>query len=439
MNKKTIPKTSIILVNLFFLLFTAISSTKADNHSIENQISNYINTYQQEQLNLLEKLVNINSGTTNISGVYQTGELLRPQFQALGFKVYWIDVPTKLKRAGTLVAEYIGTSKKRLLLIGHLDTVFPASSSFLSFKHEGNFATGPGVIDNKGGIVIILYALKALHAAEVLHGSTITVVLTGDEEDVGEPIAVSRKPLIDMARHSDIALDFDWAFSLDTATIARRGISHWLIKAEGQEAYSSQIFNEGGFGAAYELARILNDARIQLANENNISFNPGLILGGTFKEGHSKGTVFGKENVIAKTAIAQGDLRFLTSEQKDKVEKSLAAIVEDHLPGTTAFITFQDKIPAMQPTKANLALLQQYSKASQKLGFGIVNPLDPGLREAGAISYIAMLVSSSLAGLGPVGMGAHSTKETLDTSSLSIQTQRAALLIYWLSYSDDKN
>jgi glutamate carboxypeptidase len=434
-------KNNLKFINLIFLfIILSIQIAKADNTSIETQISHYVSTQQQEQLSLLEKLVNINSGTTNIAGVHQIGELLRPQFEELGFKVHWAEEPAHMQRAGTLIAEHPGNRGKRLLLIGHLDTVFPLSSPFQHFKLTEHFATGPGVIDDKGGDVTILYALKALQAANVLKNADITVVLTGDEEDSGKPTSISRKPLIDVAKNSDIALDFEWAITLDTATIARRGITNWVLTTAGNETHSSEIFQEKvGFGAVYELVRILDTMRIQLANEKYLSVNPGLILAGTtinYDKTNSQGTAFGKGNVIAKTAMSKGDLRFLTTEQKINAEKKISAIVNSHLPVTNALIAFQDGIPAMPPSLANTALLEKYSQASIKLGSGTVKQLDPGSRGAGDISHIASLVSASLAGLGPVGTGAHSDQETLDIHSLPVQTKRAALLIYWLTYKN---
>jgi glutamate carboxypeptidase len=427
-----------LIINIFYillLLFTEIAN--ADNHSIENQIAAYITHQQQEQLNLLEKIVNINSGTTNLAGVHQIGEILRPKFAALGFTVRWIEEPVNMKRAGTLIAEHPGNKGKKLILIGHLDTVFPANSPFQHFKQTNNFATGPGIIDDKGGDLVILYALKALHAANVLRDAQITVILTGDEEDSGKPTLISRKPLIDAAKNSDIALDFEWAITENTATIARRGISDWKLTTQGNEAHSSAIFqNKVGYGAIYELVRILDTMRIELANEKYLSFSPGLILGGTtvtYDKTNAQGIAFGKGNVIAKTAMAKGDLRFLTEKQKINAKEKIARIVNNYLPVTKASITFHDGIPAMPPTPANLELLKKYSQASIKLGYGAINQLDPGMRGAGDISHIAALVSASLAGLGPVGTGAHSDKETLDTRSLPIQTKRAALLIYKLT------
>jgi len=405
---------------------------------VEKQISEYITQQKDEQLSLLEKLVNINSGTTNISGIHQTGELLRVQLEKIGFKTRWVEEPANMHRAATLIAERKGSAGKKLLLIGHLDTVFPKDSLFQTFERHENIATGPGVIDDKGGDVVILYALKALQFSHALDNTSITVIFTGDEEDSGKPTSISRKPLFDAAKNSDIALDFEWSITSDTATIARRGITHWTLEAQGNEAHSSEIFQKSaGFGAIFELTRILDTMLTQLSGEKYLSFSPGLIFGGTnidYNKNNSQGTVFGKGNVIARVAMAKGDLRFLTADQKIEAEKRILAIVRNHLPGTTASINFQDGIPAMSPSSSNLALLEKYSRVSNDLGYGLIRPLDPGVRGAGDISHIASIVPANLAGLGALGTGAHSTKETLNIDSLSIQTQRAALLIYRLTH-----
>ena len=434
-----IKRLSMVFLMAGMLFF---STSRADSLSvIEKQISKYITQQKDEQLSLLEKLVNINSGTGNISGIRQVGEILRLQFEQLGFKTRWVEEPANMHRAATLIAERKGTAGKKLLLIGHLDTVFPKDSLFQKFERYGNIATGPGVIDDKGGDVVILYALKALQAAHALDNTTITVVLTGDEEDSGKPTTISRKPLFDAAYDSDIALDFEWAITSNTATIARRGITNWILATQGNEAHSSEIFQKSaGYGAIFELTRILNAMLTQLSGEKYLSFSPGLIFGGTtinYDKNKSQGSVFGKGNVIARTAMTKGDLRFLTVHQKLDAEKRILAIVKNHLPGTSASINFQDGIPAMPPSSSNLDLLKKYSRVSSDLEYGAIKPLDPGARGAGDISHIASIVSSNLAGLGALGTGAHSTKETLNIDSIPIQTQRAALLIYRLTHAKE--
>lgn len=421
------------------LCATALTTTAFSGglSPVENQIREMVIKQEEAQLTLLEKLVNINSGTMNPQGVQQVGELLRPYFEQLGFKTYWKEEPSSMKRAGTLIAKREGKQGKRLLLISHLDTVFSKNSTFQRFTLGKNTAKGPGVLDDKGGIVIILYALKALHAVHALDQATIIVALIGDEEDSGKPTIISRQPLREVAKECDVALDFEPAMTLNTATIARRGVSQWTITVKGNESHSATIFQKNvGAGAIFELSRILNSMRIQFQYEPNLSFNAGLIMGGTkleFDKATAQGTVFGKENVIPKQAVAKGDFRFLTSVQKQSFETRLAKIVSHALPGTKSTLEFQAGIPAMPPTVKNMALLKSYSNASKDLGLGVIKPLSPGLRGAGDISHIADLVPANLAGLGPVGMGTHSNIESLELKSLPIQTERAAILIYRLT------
>ncbi|WP_342227541.1 M20/M25/M40 family metallo-hydrolase [Rickettsiella endosymbiont of Rhagonycha lignosa] len=410
----------------------------AQTLSTETQIKVYIGKQQLEQLSLLEKLVNINSGTANIAGVHQVGEILRPFFQQLGFKTYWVEEPSYMQRAGTLVAEHSGTKGKRILIIGHLDTVFAKDSPFQKFERHGDKATGPGVIDDKGGDVVILYALKSLQDVNVLSDMNITVVLTGDEEYSGKPTSISRKPLFTAAQHSDVALGFEWATLPNTATIARRGVDHWQINTQGSGVHSFEVFQKpAGYGAIFELTRILNTMREQMSAEKGLSFSPGLILAGAsinYKKNYFGGEAYGKDNIIAKTAMATGDLRFITPEQEISAKKKIAKIINHHLPTTMAVFNFQEGIPCMPLTANNIELLKKYSEVSINLGYGPVIALDPGLRGAADISHVASITQANLDGLGPVGTGAHSENETLDIKSLPIQTQTAAVLMYRLAH-----
>jgi glutamate carboxypeptidase len=403
----------------------------------EKQMRDYIISQTAAQLALLEKLVNINSGTTNLVGVHKVGEILRTEFDKLGFTTRWVEEPPSMHKAGTLIAERHGKKGKRLLLIGHLDTVFAPDTKFQRFEKRANSAKGPGVEDNKGGDLVMLYALKALQSVHALDNTSITVVLTGDEEESGKPTSISRKPLFEVARKNEIALDFESAITLETGTIARRGIGSWAIITHGNESHSATIFQkEVGDGAIFEMARILNAMRTGFAKVQYLTFNPGMALGGTtlsYDDRTSQGTVFGKTNVVAKVAAVKGDYRFLTSAQKKTFEDKLTLIVQKHLPGTKSSLVFQDGIPAMQPTASNMALLKKYSAASDDLGLGKIKPLDPGLRGAGDISHVAALMQANLAGLGPMGFGSHSVMETIELRTLPIQTERAAVLIYRLT------
>lgn len=424
-----------LFLTICLLIVSSFSYAEKLN-SVEIQIRDYILAKKAEQISLLEKMVNINSGTTNLSGVHEMGEMLRPEFEKLGFKTQWFEEPADMQRAGTLIAERHGKGKK-IILIGHLDTVFPKDSPFQKFELRNKIASGPGVIDDKGGVIVILSALQALHAAHALEDTNITVVLTGDEEDSGKPTSISRKPLFAAALHADVALDFEPSVSINTGTIARRGVSSWIIESTGYSAHSSVVFHETvGAGAVFELSRVLNQMRAQLSKIKYLSFNPGIILGGTtlsYDHKNSNGTAFGKDNVIAKTALAQGDLRFISDAQRKVAEKKILEITKQHLNGAASTVTFKDGIPAMQPTEKNMQLLKEYSRVSEDLGLGKVKPLPLGIRGAGDISHIASIVPANIAGLGPVGDAIHTNKEKIELDSLPIQTQRTAILIYRLT------
>ena len=231
-------------------------------------------------------------------------------------------MPAEMNRAGHLFAETSGKKGKKLLLIGHLDTVFEEDSPFQKFERvNDSTAHAPGGNDMKGGDVIVLYALKALHEQGLLKDAQIIVAFTGDEESTGKPLTTSRKDLIEAAQRSDIALGFETSTGFNYATVARRGASGWELKVSGKRAHSSGIFNERvGAGAIFEMSRILNDFYKQVKGEEYLTFNPGVIAGGTFVDydvATSKAEVFGKSNVVAQTAIVKGGFRFISEAQKE--------------------------------------------------------------------------------------------------------------------------
>ena len=425
------------LIYLFLALVFAFKSAEAQRLShTEKKIVDKVKAMDEAAIDFLEKVVNINSGTMNLDGVRKVGAEFDTAFQAIGFNTEWIEMPKEMNRAGHLFARIQGNKGKKLLLIGHLDTVFEADSPFQTFERDGDMAYAPGGNDMKGGNVVILYALKALHELNLLNDASITVAYTGDEERTGKPLSISRKDLIAAAKSSDIALGFETATGFNNATIARRGASGWKVETAGKRAHSSGVFSERtGAGAIFELARILHRFYEEVRGEQYLTFNPGNLLGGTFVDYNSlksSGTAFGKTNVVAQTALVHGGLRFISEEQKENARAKMRAIVADHLPSTNATITFTDSYPAMGPTEENKALLKQLSEVSEALGFGEVEGYDPGRRGAADISFVADYVPG-LDGLGSMGKGAHTPQETVDLATFNALIQRTAVFIYRLT------
>jgi glutamate carboxypeptidase len=417
----------------FAMLFAAFSCSYGHAQKLstdEQKIAAYIDAHADEAVSLFEKVVNIESPTENLAGVKQVGDVFKKELEAIGLTAKWIDMPADMKRAGHLTAETGGAKGKRLLLLGHIDTVLTGEK----FRRKGGKVYGTGTSDMKGGDVVLLYALKALHAAGALRDTRIKVMLTGDEESVGSPVETSRGDMVAAAKQSDVALSFEAAVR-DTATVGRRGSSFWTLEVEAKTGHSSQIFKDDmGAGAIFETARIINQFYESLRNEKYLTFNPSVIVGGTEAELNIvTGTATGKHNVVPAKVVVTGDLRFISEEQKESARAKMREIVKKNLPGASAKITFRDSYPAMTPTEGSYALLKQLDQVSQDLGFGKVEALDPGERGAGDIGFITHL----LPGLDGVGVGqggnAHAPGEWAEIESMPKLIKRAAVLIYRLT------
>jgi glutamate carboxypeptidase len=404
----------------------------------ERQIAAAAVAGKEDAIAQLAKLVEQNSGTYDFAGVKAVADILAPEFAALGFEVEWKPM-AEAGRAGHLVAVHRGNGQgKRILLIGHLDTVFEADDPFTGFRREGDTAVGPGVGDDKGGDVVMLAALRAMQAAGALRDADIEVVLTGDEEDVGSPLSIARADLVAAGRRADVALDFEnlsHRGGRDMGSIARRSSNTWVLSVHGETGHSSGIFSEGtGDGAIFELARIIAAFRAELP-EPDLTFNVGLAGGGqaaAFDTGKTRLTASGKDNVIPPIALARGDFRTLDVEQTRRVAAKMQAIVARHLPLTTATLEIDENYPPMPPTAGNRALLARLNEVNRDLGLAPMGELDPLGRGAGDISFVAA-DTDGLVGMGISGSGSHAAGESADLASIPRQAMRAAILMHRLA------
>jgi len=428
--RKTIPF-------LFCCIVFSASAVKAQLTAPEKKAIAYINDHMDATMQLLIQSVNINSGTLNIPGVKKVGDLYGEILEKLGFTIEWVAEPDSLHRAGHLVATHKGKKGKKLFLIGHLDTVFePDMPAGPYTVLNDTTATGQGVNDMKGGDVVMIAALQALQAGGQLKDMNIVAYFTGDEERSGFPHNVARKEFVERAKTCDIALGFESAMGLHTVAAARRGASGWALDVTARTGHSSQVFTDSaGFGAIYEAARILNTFREQLGHEQYLTFNPGLIVGGSgvkLSDQDARGEALGKTNIISPSAHVTGDLRFLSEARKNAAREKMTAIVATNLPGTQATISFTDGLPAMEPTAGNLALVTQLDKVTRDMGIGGTVAGDPGARGAGDISDIAQYMDC-LDGLGASGSGAHKAGETINLKEYPLLIQRAAVFMYRLT------
>jgi glutamate carboxypeptidase len=424
-----------MILRLALAAFAALAlqaPAQAQLSRAETRMIATVDAEQERTVSMLERWVNQNSGTLNPAGVKAVSEMVRAELEPLGFTVEWIDI-SAAGRSGHLVARHPGRGKK-MLLIGHLDTVFEPDSPFQRWTRNGNDGTGPGAADNKGGIATMVAALRAMKAAGTLKGADITVFLSGDEEDAG-PVEIARKDLVAEGRRADVALDFEGLVRLDgrdMGSTARRSSDEWTLTVTANGGHSSGIFSPGsGHGAIYETARIIDAFRTQL-REDKLTFNVGLIAGGATAEldkDRIRATATGKPNIIASKAIVRGDLRAISREQIARTQDKMRAIVAQPLSGAKAEILFHgDGYPPMAPTEGNRALLGRLNAVNRDMGLEPQGELDPLKRGAADISFVAADVDS-LAGLGPASRGDHAPGETVDIASIFRQAKRAAILM----------
>lgn len=426
---------NLLLVTLFFLATTVYGQLS----KIEKRIVRAVSGNEAAETELLKKTVNMNSGSMNFAGVKAVGEVYMHAFDALDFETRWVD-GAAFGRSGHLVARHEGTGEgPSMLLIGHLDTVFEPDNPNQQYTMvNDSIMKGPGVVDMKGGDVMIIYALKALKEADVLKDMTIEVVFTGDEEKSGRPLDLARKDLIEAAKRADIALGFENGDSNpQTAVVSRRGSSGWRLEVKGNPAHSSQVFSEKvGAGSIYEASRILYEFYRQLSSEQYLTYNPGVILGGTavdYSGEISGGNATGKSNVVAQTTVVTGDLRAVSLDQLERARAKMKEIVAASLPGTSASISFGDGgYPPLSPAPGNNRLLEIYSKTSQDLGYGPVEAVKPINAGAADISFAEGHVKMAIDGLGLAGGKDHTVDEFGNLNWLVPLTERAAIFIYRL-------
>ena len=425
-----------LLVPACALLCFCADAVGAPMDKVEAAIVQHVQRDHARSLALLKETVDINSGTMNFAGVRRVGAVFEREFKDLGFTTQWID-GAGFHRAGHLVASR-GKRGPRIVLIGHLDTVFADDSPFQSLQLTGPRAgSGPGSTDMKGGDVIMVHALRALRASRQLDRISVRVVLMGDEENRGEPVALANRALLAAGDWADIALGFeDGDGDPKTAAVSRRGSSGWRLEVTGKPAHSSQIFQpDVGDGAIFEAARIMDGFRQALSKVPNLTFNPGVIVGGTdtaLDPDSSRGTAFGKGNVIARSVRVEGDLRAISPAQLAMARTTMQGIVGRHLPHTDATLVFDDGYPPMAPTEGNARLLARYDAVSRDLGFGPVTAINPRNAGAADISFVADRVDMALDGIGLMGTGGHTVDEVADLRTLDSQTARAAVLMYRL-------
>ena len=417
--------------SLFLLLLNCAAAALAQEpvepaiNAEEQEMVVWLNEREEEMLALLERITNMNSGSLNSAGLDAVAAVFDEELRGLGFSTSrlpgeLIDMPScpgsdySIDLADHLLARRPGNGS-RLLLMGHIDTVFPPDSPFQTFRREGDTIYGPGVADMKGGLVVMLYALKALAAADALDEAAFTVLLNSDEE-MGS--LSSREYLEEEALNHDWGLVYE-SSGIDTMTRQRKGIGQARLVVTGRAAHSGGA-HEQGLSAIKELAYKIVQIENMTNYETGLTVNVGVVNGGEAR------------NTISPCAEALIDLRYPRPEQGVAAVEVWREIFEQvySYPVDSGEITTESYInlhrPPKIPTPESDYLLDKAISIGRLLGQDI-GIIDSGGGTDGSLTQGVGL--PTIDSLGIAGSGAHSNREEARVSSLAERAALSAVLI----------
>lgn len=365
----------------------------------------YFKSKEEEMLTLLERLVNIDSGSMNKIGIDKVGQILQDEYKKIGFQV---EVISQEVQGNHLVLRHKNSTTPTIMAVAHMDTVFKeGTAAKRPFTIREGRAYGPGVIDMKGSHVLLLYAIKALHEMNDKAIENIEIILTSDEE-IGSH--TSRELIENHTEQKQYALIMEPARQDGSLVTARRGAGEYSVYVTGKAAHSG-IQPQAGKSAIEELAQKIIKLHKLTNHSEGISINVGVIEGGT--------TV----NTVAPSAVAHVDVRIDKIEQAEIVEQQIKSIcATPDVEGTSIELKGGIERPPMVKNEQTIALLKKIQEVGKELGIEIKDVATGGGSDA---SFTSAKGIATIDGLGPIGGLAHSEDEYLEIDSL---TERADLL-----------
>lgn len=367
------------------------------------------------QLELLKQVVNIDSGTGDIEGGRKVAAVLIPRLKALGMTVE--SVPAEIPGLPeNTVATLTGTGKAKILMIGHIDTVFgPGTVAKWPWSVEGDHARGPGVADEKGGVVEGLYALQILHDLGFKDFAKITYLIETSEER-GSP---GTRALIDkLVKAHDVELNLEPGDAPDVITVWRKGSMTLNIDVKGRAAHAG-VAPQDGRNAAVELIHQLEAVEGFPRSGDGLTVNLTTIQAGT------------RHNIIPEAARAQVNIRARQKADLDRVEAAVKASAKStQVSDTTVTVSRENSFPPLANNPATDALAVRAQAIYAGLGLKLATGGNGGASQS-ALAYEAG--TPALDGLGPVGGGFHSEKEYMDLKSVTPRLYLLTKLIMDLS------
>ncbi len=370
----------------------------------------YIDGREQEMLAFLEQIVNMDSGTLDKAGIDRLGSFLAERLETLGFAV---ERARQTQYGDHVIGRKAGSGSRSILFVGHIDTVFSSGTAAVRpFRIDGGRAYGPGVLDMKGGVATLIFALDALKATG--HPSYeqvgMTVIFNTDEE-VGSP---SSRELIEAeARKAQTACVFEPARPGGEYVIARKGVGRYRVEVKGRAAHAG-VQPEQGRSAVLELAHKIIALHALNDFSRGTTVNVGVIRGGD------------RSNVVAAEASGDIDVRVRTLAEAQRLEASFQEIAGScALPDTTTTITGRLGRGPMEQTPQARRLFEKV----QEIGRGLKLELKGIATGGGSDGNLTAQHTPTVDGMGPQGSEAHSDREFIEVATLVERVKVTALIL----------
>lgn len=373
--------------------------------SAEADVTKWIGDHARAMEGALADLVQVNSFTDNVEGGRKVASMLEELFRIPGLESRRV---ASSRYADHLVITSAGAQRPEIALVGHLDTVFPPGT-FEGFRRDGDLARGPGVLDMKGGLVVVAWALKAL--AEVTGLPPLSLVIVADEE-VGSP--EGQAIIREAVAGAKGALVFEAGRQKDLIITRRKGTGAVTVIAHGKAAHAGNAHKEGA-NALWALAKVVDRAQALTDYARGVTVNVGKISGGTSK------------NTVPDRAEALVDLRFETKADAEGLLDALRKAADEAaaaVPGTRIEIQGGIARLPLERTEASAKLMESYLAAAREVGLGTGEAsLIGGGSDASTTSGIGI---ASIDGLGPRGIGFHTHDEQIEIATLALKAQALA-------------
>ena len=370
-----------------------------------------IEAKHEKMVQFLERMVNIDSGIDSPEGVAKVARIIGDKLAEMDFSVEYLDYPGACTH---LLAKKQGTGNKEVMIIGHMDTLFPIGTvAKRPFTIKDGKAYGPGVLDMKGGITIALFALEALYESG-WNDKNVTVLFAGDEEPA-HPKTNAPELFEQHAKGKDAVFNMETASAGQAVLVGRKGNIHPELIVKGIAAHAGADLDKGA-SAIVELAHKIIAVNKLTDKERGLTFNCGVITGGTVA------------NAVADSASLVIDMRYLTAADGAEGLESLRKIAaENVIPGTSCEVSnLRERFTPMEVTEGNLKLYEIVRQQGEKLGLAVEKKVGGGASDAG---WTVRAGAPSLCAMGARGSFNHSDREFIELDSLVERTKLLALSI----------